>query len=60
PLQRALLGEVSRGASNRAIARALSLSETDVRAELSWVTERLGAVSREQAVALAQALGLLS
>lgn len=60
PLQRALLGEVSRGASNRAIARALSLSETDVRAELSWVTERLGAVSREQAVAVAQARGLLS
>lgn len=60
PLQCALLREVSRGASNRAIARALALSETDVRAELSWVTERLGALSREQAVALAQARGLLS
>ncbi len=60
PLQCALLREVRRGASNRAIARALSLSENDVRAELSWVTERLGALSREQAVALAQARGLLS
>lgn len=59
PLQRALLVELSRGASNRAMARALSLSENDVRAELSWLTERLGADSRQQAVDLARARGLL-
>lgn len=57
--QRTILGYLGRGTPNKAIARQLGLSETDVRAEVSWLTEWLGASSREQAYALAVAQGLL-
>lgn len=57
--QRTILGYLGRGTPNKAIARQLGLSETDVRAEVSWLTELLGASSREQAFALAVAQGLL-
>jgi DNA-binding CsgD family transcriptional regulator len=37
----------------------MGMSEADVRAEVSWLTERLGASSREQAYAEALARGLV-
>lgn len=57
--QRTILGYLGRGTPNKAIARQLGLSETDVRTEVSWLTEWLGASSREHAYALAVAQGLL-
>jgi DNA-binding NarL/FixJ family response regulator len=57
--QRSILGYLGRGTPNKAIARQLGMSEIDVRTEVSWLTELLGASSREQAYALAVAQGLL-
>lgn len=54
-----ILRHLEQGATNKGIARQLGLSEADVRAELSWVTESLNASSREQACARARELGLL-
>ncbi|MBI2734293.1 MAG: response regulator transcription factor [Aquabacterium sp.] len=54
-----ILGYLGRGTPNKAIARQLGLNENEVRAEVSWLTERLGATSREQAYAVAVARGLL-
>ena len=57
--QLAILQYLGRGTPNKAIARKMSMNETEVRAEVSWLTEWLGASSREQAHAEAVARGLL-
>jgi DNA-binding NarL/FixJ family response regulator len=55
--QLAILHYLGRATPNKAIARQLGLSESEVRAEVSWLTERLGARSREEAYALALSRG---
>lgn len=55
-----ILRLLGRGTPNKAIARRLGMSEMAVRAEVSWLTERLGARSREEAHALAVARGWLA
>ena len=55
-----ILRYLGRSTPNKAIARHLGMSENDVRAEVSWLTEWLGASSREQAHAEAMARGLVS
>jgi two-component system nitrate/nitrite response regulator NarL len=55
-----ILGYLGRGTPNKAIARKLGLSEPEVRAEVSWLTEWLNASSREEAHAQALARGLLT
>lgn len=60
PKQRAILSYLGRGTPNKAIARQLGLSENEVRAEVSWLTERLDATSRQQAYEEALARGWLS
>ncbi|MFZ2299006.1 MAG: hypothetical protein A3G29_10990 [Burkholderiales bacterium RIFCSPLOWO2_12_FULL_64_99] len=57
PRQRAILAYLGRGTPNKAIARQLGLSENEVRAEVSHLTERLNATSRQQAYAEALARG---
>jgi DNA-binding NarL/FixJ family response regulator len=57
--QRDILGFLGRATPNKAIARHLGMTEADVRAEVSWLTESLGASSREQAYAEAVARGLV-
>ncbi|MDX9843502.1 MAG: response regulator transcription factor [Aquabacterium sp.] len=57
PRQRAILSYLGRGTPNRAIARQLGLSENEVRAEVSYLTERLNATSRQQAYAEAVTRG---
>lgn len=52
-----ILQYLGRGTPNKAIARHLGMSEADVRAEVSWLTESLGASSREEAYASALARG---
>lgn len=52
-----LLGQ---GAPNKAIARQVGLSENDVRAEVSWLTEMLDATSRQQAYDVAVQRGWLA
>ncbi len=54
-----ILGYLGRGTPNKAIARQMGMNENEVRAEVSWLTEWLGASSREQAHAMAVARGLL-
>ena len=58
--QRAILSYLGRGTPNRAIARQLGVSENEVRAEVSSLTERLNATSRQQAYAEAVARGWVS
>jgi two-component system, NarL family, nitrate/nitrite response regulator NarL len=55
-----ILHYLGRGTPNKAIARQMGMSETDVRAEVSWLTDWLGASSREEAHAQALAKGLLT
>lgn len=57
PRQQAILPYLGRGTPNKAIARQLGLSENEVRAEVSGLTERLNATSRQQAYAEALARG---
>lgn len=57
--QRDILRYLGRATPNKAIARQMGMSEADVRAEVSWLTESLGASSREQAYAEAVARGLV-
>lgn len=57
PRQRAILSYLGRGTPNKAIARQLGLSENEVRAEVSGLTERLNATSRQQAYTEAVARG---
>jgi two-component system nitrate/nitrite response regulator NarL len=59
PNQCSILRYLGRGTPNKAIARQMGMSETDVRAEVSWLTEWLGATSREEAHAHALARGLI-
>lgn len=59
PRQLLILGYLGRGTPNKAIARQMGMNENEVRAEVSWLTEWLGASSREQAHAEAVARGLL-
>jgi len=54
-----ILGYLGRGTPNKAIARQMGMNENQVRAEVSWLTEWLGACSREQAHAAAVVRGLL-
>ncbi len=56
-LQLQILGYLGRGTPNKAIARQVGLSEMQVRAEVSWLTEALGASSREEAFRKAVDLG---
>ncbi len=48
-LQAQIIPFLGRGTPNKAIARQLGLSENQVRVEVSWLTEALGADSREEA-----------
>ncbi|MGC4059351.1 MAG: response regulator transcription factor [Aquabacterium sp.] len=57
--QRDILRFLGRATPNKAIARQMGMSEADVRAEVSWLTESLGASSREQAYAEAVARGMV-
>lgn len=54
-----ILRYLGRGTPNKAIARQMGMSESAVRAEVSWLTEWLGATSREEAHAEAVARGWL-
>lgn len=54
-----ILRYLGRGTPNKAIARQMGMNENEVRAEVSWLTEWLGATSREQAHTEAVARGLL-
>ena len=58
--QLAILRLLGQGAPNKAIARQVSLSENDVRAEVSWLTEMLDATSRQQAHDVAVQRGWLT
>lgn len=60
PLQARILQMLGRGTPNRAIARQVGLNEMQVRAEVSWLTEALGASSREEAYRKAMDLGWVS
>lgn len=59
-LQLQILRYLGRGTPNKAIARQLGMSESAVRAEVSWITEWLQATSRQEAYERAVARGLLS
>jgi DNA-binding NarL/FixJ family response regulator len=58
-LQLEILRFLGRGTPNKAIARQLGMSESAVRAEVSWITEWLQASSRQEAYERAVAKGLL-
>ena len=58
-LQLQILRYLGRGTPNKAIARQLGMSESAVRAEVSWITEWLQATSRLEAYERAVARGLL-
>lgn len=60
PRQIDILRYLGRGTPNKAIARHMGMSEAEVRAEVSWLTESLGARSREEAYAAAVARGLVT
>ncbi|MFT3859371.1 MAG: response regulator transcription factor [Aquabacterium sp.] len=57
--QRDILQYLGRGTPNKAIARQMGMTESEVRAEVSWLTECLGASSREEAYARAVSRGLV-
>jgi DNA-binding NarL/FixJ family response regulator len=59
-LQLQILRLLGREVPNKAIARQLGLSETDVRVQVSWLTEMLHASSRQEAYSLAVERGVLS
>ncbi|MDO9005785.1 MAG: response regulator transcription factor [Aquabacterium sp.] len=58
--QLSILRLLGQGAPNKAIARQVGLSENDVRAEVSWLTEMLDATSRQQAYEAAVQRGWLA
>lgn len=58
-LQLAILRHLGKGTPNKAIARLMAMSESAVRAEVSWITEWLQATSRREAYERAVARGLL-
>lgn len=57
PVQRRMLALWPSHRSNKALSKALNLSEQQVRAEMSTVMERLGVISREAALKAATKLG---
>lgn len=57
PLQGRILAYLGRGTPNKAIARQVGMSEMQVRAEVSWLTEALDASSREEAFRKAVDMG---
>ncbi len=59
-LQLALLRHLGKGTPNKAIARQMGMSESAVRAEVSWITEWLQATSRREAYERAVERGLIS
>ncbi|MCH8181163.1 MAG: response regulator transcription factor [Proteobacteria bacterium] len=59
-LQLAILRHLGKGTPNKAIARQMAMSESAVRAEVSWITEWLQATSRTEAYERAVARGLLA
>jgi len=59
-LQLALLRHLGRGTPNKAIARQMGMTESAVRAEVSWITEWLQATSRREAYERAVERGLIS
>ncbi len=58
-LQLALLRHLGKGTPNKAIARQMGMSESAVRAEVSWITEWLQATSRREAYERAVERGLI-
>ena len=58
-LQLTILRHLGKGTPNKAIARLMAMSESAVRAEVSWITEWLQATSRREAYERAVARGLL-
>jgi len=59
PREREVLGLLIEGASNKEIARALALSVHTVKFHIAAITEKLGARSRVEAVAIAVRCGLM-
>ena len=59
-LQRQILQMLGNDIPNKAIARQLGLSETEVRVQVSWLTEMLQASSRREAYARALERGVLT
>lgn len=59
-LQLALLRYLGKGTPNKAIARQMGMSESAVRAEVSWITEWLQATSRREAYERAVDRGLIA
>ena len=59
-LQLALLRHLGKGTPNKAIARQMGMSESAVRAEVSWITEWLQATSRREAYERAVDRGLIT
>jgi DNA-binding CsgD family transcriptional regulator len=59
PREREVLGLLIEGASNKEIARALALSVHTVKFHIAAITEKLGARSRVEAVAIAIRCGLM-
>lgn len=59
-LQRQILQMLGHDMPNKAIARQLGLSETEVRVQVSWLTEMLQASSRREAYAHAVERGVLA
>jgi DNA-binding CsgD family transcriptional regulator len=59
PREREVLGLLVEGASNKEIARALALSVHTVKFHIAAITEKLGARSRVEAVAIAIRCGLM-
>jgi DNA-binding NarL/FixJ family response regulator len=57
PREREVLALLARGASNRAIAEALVISEKTVEVHVSNILGKLGATSRTHAAALAREQG---
>ena len=57
--EREVLAELTKGRSNREIARVLGVSEKTVKAHVTAIFRELGVVSRTQAIAAARSSGLL-
>ncbi len=57
PREREILGHIARGASNKEIARALSIAETTVKIHVQHILRKLGLASRVQAAVFATERG---
>ncbi len=58
PREREILAHISRGASNKAIARALDIAETTVKIHVQHILRKLDLVSRVQAAVYASERGI--